>query len=426
MILPDAVLEKLFALCDRSYRFFKSLHLRLSDKGRLSPIHKKSIFPDSLKFPVVVFSVFSVLLYTFTTEADNNTEAEASGPKMAHVASISVPSPSSLYVALKAALPAAVTSAGSMATPSFEEHASVKKSDDSSVPSLGNETPAIIQPPDNSELSVPGWTPGDITRGSMDSKEVCLTFDGGYNSDEAGEILDILKARGIKTTIFLTGVFMERFPGVTRRIVEDGHEVGNHLMTHPHLTSYSRSYTHRTLKGVTKEFLTRELREAENLFRDITGAAMAPLWRAPYGEVNSMLRRWAFEAGYVHVGWTSDYGRRENLDTLDWVADTSSPLYLTSVEIKEKVLSFGRGKAGLRGGIILMHLGTDRKSEKAVTTLSAMVEDLQKRGYSFIKVTSLIEGDNANRRALQEARNLKRERLITGMAREGQPLKGVN
>ena len=91
---------------------------------------------------------------------------------------------------------------------------------------------------------------------------------------------------------------------------------------------------------------------------------MAPFWRAPYGEINREIREWAYREGYIHIGWTADYKRKESLDTLDWVEDSSSKYYLTSHEIKEKILNFGKDSNGLRGGIILMHLDTKRTTDK--------------------------------------------------------------
>ncbi len=237
---------------------------------------------------------------------------------------------------------------------------------------------------------------------------MALTFDGSINGNDAELILDTLRERGIKTTMFLTGAFIKRFPGLTRQMAMDGHEVGNHLLSHPHRTEYSQNYTHNTLPHVTREFLTRQLRGVEKLFREVTGSEMAPLWRAPYGEVNARLRGWAFEAGYVHVGWTSDFRRRESLDTLDWVSDRGSKLYRSSAEIRDKVLNFGRKTYGVRGGIILMHLGTQRRADKAAERLDEILDGLSSRGYRLVRVSSLIARMGDGARALDIAAARKR------------------
>ncbi len=234
--------------------------------------------------------------------------------------------------------------------------------------------------------------------------ELSITFDGGYEAHEADEILDALRARGIKTTVFLTGLFIKRHPDITRQIVLDGHEVGNHTMTHPHLTSFAKDFTHKLLPGVSRPFLLRELRQTEEVFKEITGVEMAPLWRAPYGEINDTLRRWAFKEGYLHVGWTYDHGSRESLDTLDWVHDTSSRFYHSSTEIKARILGFGKGSNGVRGGIILMHLGTERRIDRVSSILGEMLDDLTNMGYRFVKVSRLLEGH----KALDTARGLKK------------------
>ena len=235
-------------------------------------------------------------------------------------------------------------------------------------------------------------TPPDITRGNTNSKKISITFDGGSNATEAAMILKTLREKSIKTTIFLAGSFMKKYPALVRRMVRDGHEVGNHTMNHPHLTTYDKDRRHRTLNGVTKELLTEELESTARLFKSTTGREMAGLWRAPYGEVNSELRRWAFDLGYIHIGWTTDRERKESLDTLDWVSDKGSRLYLTLSEIKSRVMGFGKdSKKGLSGGIMLMHLGTNRaEKERAYNVLPEMIDGLRKRGYRFVKVSTLL------------------------------------
>jgi peptidoglycan/xylan/chitin deacetylase (PgdA/CDA1 family) len=275
-------------------------------------------------------------------------------------------------------------------------------------PGLGAETRAARPAPGTPEISGHGTTkqkksparsirawPPDITRGDRTRMELSITFDGGYKATEAIEILNTLRQKGIKTTIFLTGLFIKRHPGITRLIVLDGHEVGNHTMNHPHLTEYERTFRQKTLPWVDRELLLKELKGAEEAFREATGRSMAPLWRAPYGEVNAELRAWAFSEGYLHIGWTYDRASRQSLDTLDWVYDKKSGFYLSSSEIKDRIVNFGREGGGARGGIILMHLGTERRTDKAAAVLGEMIDELMEMGYRFVRVSELIEGEQA-------------------------------
>ncbi len=241
--------------------------------------------------------------------------------------------------------------------------------------------------------------PPDITRGNRHGTMISVTFDGGINGKEAGEILDILKKRRIKTTIFLSGVFIRRYPEITRRIVAEGHEVGNHTFSHPHLTAYEKTFRQTTLPGITRKFLTQQLKRTELLFQQVTGTEMAPIWRAPYGEENTQLRAWAFGAGYLHVGWTTDYAKRASLDSLDWVSDKSSRLYLTPREIEDRILSFDKNGGYLGGGIVLMHLGTERKTDRAATVLGDILDSLIEKGLTPVKVSEIIE----NKKALKAA-----------------------
>ena len=249
------------------------------------------------------------------------------------------------------------------------------------------------KPPKPLIMPPPAPAPPDITRGGTEKRELCLTFDGGSEAFDTALILDTLRERGIRTTIFLTGGFIQRFPDIVRTIAADGHEVGNHTLSHPHLTTFEQNRRHSTLPGVTKEFLLAELGETERLFKETTGRDMARLWRAPYGEVNEDIRAWAFEKGYAHVGWTADYALRESLDTLDWVKDTSSKHYRTAVEIKEKVLDFGKNSNGLNGGIALMHLSSDRAEDKLSSILGELMDELERRGYRFVKASEIMEGN---------------------------------
>ncbi|MFI5338648.1 MAG: polysaccharide deacetylase family protein, partial [Candidatus Methylomirabilales bacterium] len=137
----------------------------------------------------------------------------------------------------------------------------------------------------------------DLTRGSRSMPEIAFTFDGHDGANAAGEILDILQARGVRVTLFLGGRFIRKFPDLVRRMVAEGHEIASRLDTHRHLTAYAQNRRQETLPGVTREVVISELRRAEASFRAVTGRPLAPYWRAPYGEHNAEIRAWAAGEG---------------------------------------------------------------------------------------------------------------------------------
>jgi peptidoglycan/xylan/chitin deacetylase (PgdA/CDA1 family) len=195
---------------------------------------------------------------------------------------------------------------------------------------------------------------------------------------------------GVRATIFLTGQYIARYPDLVRRMVRDGHEIGNHTFSHPHLTTFALDRRQDTLPGVTRDLVQDELRRTARLFEEVTGAAISPYWRAPYGEHNREIRRWAEELGYLHVGWTRDLAAREDLDTRDWVADPRSPIYYRAEEVRERILNFGKGTtAQANGGIILLHLGTRRRQDRVDGELPAIIDGLRMQGYDLVPVSEL-------------------------------------
>ena len=232
----------------------------------------------------------------------------------------------------------------------------------------------------------------DIRRGNLIYPGVCLSFDAGTNKDASSYILNILKKKGIQTTLFLTGAFIRRNPKIVMQMVDDGHEIANHTDTHPHLAKFQdRRFT--CLPWVNREFVHRELKKAEEAFYHLTGKNMSPYWRSPYGESNLEIRKWAEELGYTHVSWTCGRAWEDGLDSLDWVADTTSIKYHSAEEIQAQIVNFGQGaKYGANGGIVLMHLSTSRPSEDAVyTKLPGIIDGLRERGYEIVKISRLLD-----------------------------------
>jgi peptidoglycan/xylan/chitin deacetylase (PgdA/CDA1 family) len=227
-----------------------------------------------------------------------------------------------------------------------------------------------------SAVSVP-----DLTRGPSDRPDLVLSFDAGSSDRGAREILDALESRGIRTSIFLTGDFIRRNPELAARIAEDGHEVGNHTDTHPHLTTYAQDGRQTTRPGVDRAFVSRQLRATAEAYRRATGRDLAPLWRAPYGEHNAEIRRWAALEGYWHVGWT---GGRAGLDGMDWVSDPSSRAYRSAGRVVERLTEHAEN-----GGIILLHLGSDREDPVA-PRVAELIDGLGRRGFRLVPASRFL------------------------------------
>ena len=237
---------------------------------------------------------------------------------------------------------------------------------------------------------VPALQGLNFMRGPRERSELVLSFDAGSGDRQAYAVLDVLKAEGVVTTIFLTGQFIERYPEVVRRIVADGHEVGNHTYTHPHLTSFEQNGRQATRSGVDRELVQSELKRTAALFEKVTGQPMVGWWRAPYGEHNGEIRRWAEEAGFKHVDWSRG-PNGQNYDMLDWIADARSRHYLKAEQLRARLTGLDNGRPGAaNGGIILMHLSTDRQADFPAAILPQAIEALRAKGYRFVTVTQLF------------------------------------
>jgi peptidoglycan/xylan/chitin deacetylase (PgdA/CDA1 family) len=259
-------------------------------------------------------------------------------------------------------------------------------------PAGGDETPRAAAPPVLHLVTDAG-------------PRIAITFDGNASSNGTAELLAMLQELDLQITLFVTGGFIERYPTLVRQAVLAGHEVGNHTFSHPHLTTYARNRRHDLSSSVTRSSFRKQLRRTEEAFRRATGRPMAPLWRAPFGEENPRLRSWALEMGYLHVRWSSLEGA--SLDSLDWIADEHSKLYRDSRNMIDRLLGFPR----LEGGIVLMHLSTER-SEPPWSELPRFVSELRERELETVKVSELLRASPTWRGWLERAR--KRHNEIFG------------
>lgn len=211
-----------------------------------------------------------------------------------------------------------------------------------------------------------GWNPSvDVPRGSTGNElsysrvkisepYVAMTFDDGPHPVNTPKLLDILKARNIKATFYVVGTNAQSYPHILKRMIAEGHEIGNHTKTHASLTKLSPD-------GVRNEmgFTHRVIVEA-------TGVAPKTM-RPPYGATNSTLRtQIKQEFGYPSIMWA--------VDPQDWKRPGSQV-------VANRIVS-----ATGNGSIILAH-------DIHAPTITAMPDTLDRllaKGFHFVTVTQLI------------------------------------
>ena len=204
------------------------------------------------------------------------------------------------------------------------------------------------------------WLGPTDWRGRTDTASVALTFDDGP-SEDTERILAVLRAYNLKATFFMLGRQVELFPETARRVVAEGHEIGNHSYSHP-------IYLFR---GAVATRL--QLERAQAIIAEVTGTQPG-LARPPGG-----VRTPAYFAAAKSLG----------LRTVQWDVAGFDWKQRTSAEIANSVL-----REASAGSIILLHdadsaLKRDRSA--TVAALPAIIEGLQSRGLNMVPLAQLLE-----------------------------------
>ena len=197
--------------------------------------------------------------------------------------------------------------------------------------------------------------------------EVALTFDDGPYGEATNQILDILKKEQVHATFFLLGINVEKYPAITKRIVNEGHVIGNH--SHSHSGSLSK---------MPPVAFQGDVRHADNLIVSVTG--LHPRYfRPPYGSHTPSMDEQLKDMGYLVVLW--------DVHTRDWDQDTSSETI-----VKEIVGNTLKGPK--RKQIILLHDGRDVQigypRQNVIQALPRIIEQLKERSYRFVTVEQII------------------------------------
>jgi len=212
-------------------------------------------------------------------------------------------------------------------------------------------TPGILSVLFNNDRKLP------IYSVETEDKVVAISFDAAYGDQYTPEILDILDHHNIKTTFFLVGFWIDKYPDMAEEINRRGHEIGNHSSTHPQMSK------------LTKEEIMKELNNTGDKIKKITGKDPV-LFRPPFGDYNNRVIETAKEIGYYSIQW--------DVDSLDWKELGVEP-------VVDRVLSRVN-----KGSIVLFH-----NNAKYVTKFLPIILDrLQKEGYTIVPVSKLILKDD--------------------------------
>lgn len=142
-----------------------------------------------------------------------------------------------------------------------------------------------------------------IDRGPTSAGEVTLTFDTAYDTQYTAAVLDVLDDFDVDATMFVTGEWAEANPELLRRMVAEGHLVGNHSYSHPDMTT------------VSDAAVTSQLRRAEDAIVSRTNRSTKPYFRPPYGAQNAHLNQLLGNEGFrFDVLWTVDSWGWRGLD----------------------------------------------------------------------------------------------------------------
>ncbi|MEO3944137.1 polysaccharide deacetylase family protein [Gorillibacterium sp. CAU 1737] len=270
-------------------------------------------------------------------------------------------------------VPTPLPSIGEAASPSPEETSSVVPSiSPTAQPSPSSEpTPTASASPssvagDRAALSwyylkkgagiVPGF-PKEVKAYGPERKavyvgaghKVYLTFDSGGSLDASDEFLAILRKYDVKATFFLVGYNVKKDETFIKKLLQEGHLVANHTMSHPDMTK------------LTDEEVDKEIQGFEALFQEVTGQPPAKLFRFPYGKYSLHLLEKLTSMGYTSAFWSTAMR--------DWEPRKNGP-----EDAYRDVMN------GLHdGNIILMHLGSDDN----LKALDRILQGIQEQGYTF-------------------------------------------
>ncbi len=192
-----------------------------------------------------------------------------------------------------------------------------------------------------------------------DEKVLYLTFDCGYENGNTAPILDALKKHNAPATFFVVGHFLESAPDIVKRMVEDGHTVGNHTYHHYDMSKISDQTSFQ-----------KEMNDVSDKFREITGTELAMYYRPPQGKYSTANLQMAKDMGYSTFFWSLAY--------VDWDQDAQP----SHEEALKKLM--GRVHPG---AIVLLHSTSKTNGE----ILDEVLTKWEEMGYTFRPLADFLQ-----------------------------------
>lgn len=195
--------------------------------------------------------------------------------------------------------------------------------------------------------------------GNTGEKVLYLTFDAGYENGCTEKILDVLKSHNIPAAFFLVGNYIQQNPALVKRMVAEGHTVGNHTMHHYDMDRIADPVAFQ-----------KELSDLESLYRSVTGQEMEKFYRPPRGCYSEENLKAAKALGYKTVFWSLAY--------VDWL-DKEQP---TKEQAFSKLLPRIHN-----GAVLLLHSTSKTNAE----ILDELLTHYEKMGYRFAPIAELFQ-----------------------------------
>lgn len=187
--------------------------------------------------------------------------------------------------------------------------------------------------------------------GNVGEKVLYLTFDAGYENGCTAKILDTLKEKQVPAAFFLVGNYIRRSPDLVRRMVAEGHTVGNHTMHHYDMSRLS-----------DKAAFSKELTDLEALYKETVGQELPKYYRPPQGIYSEENLKMAQELGYQTVFWSLAY--------VDWNNDAQPTKETAFAKLLPRTHN---------GAVVLLHSTSKTNAE----ILGELIDKWKAMGYRF-------------------------------------------